>query len=77
MAALVVAIAFSRVSAARLRGLSEAWLESEGGSLRRRVEKRWRRCSDCESVSETKAAVWKRIWEELVVVMVVVITHGR
>lgn len=75
MAGLVVEIAFSRVSAARFKGLREAW-EAEGESLqslRRRMEKRWRRSSGWDRVLEMKVAVWPRIWEDEAEVMVAVV----
>lgn len=67
MAGLEVEIAFSRDSAASLRGFRVAW--SDGATLRWRVEKRRWRSSDWERVLEMKAVVWRRISE--VVIMVV------
>lgn len=72
MAGLVVEIAFSRVSAARFKGLRAAW-EAEGESLRRIVEKRWWRSSGWDRVLEMKVAVWPRIWEDEAEVMVAVV----
>lgn len=67
MAGLVVEIALSRDSAASLRGFSVAW--SAGRILRRRVEKRRWRSSNWERVLERKAAVWRRIWEAVIMVV--------
>lgn len=62
---LAVEIAFSRVSATRFRGLVRVVWSREGGRLWRRTEKRRRRSSACERASETKVAVWCRIWDEV------------
>ena len=62
---LPIEIALSRVSAARFRGLIRVVWSREGGSFWWRMEKRPRRSSACERASETKVAVWCRIWDEV------------